>query len=73
MFTKRLEAEFFFCSPLVYLGLSLVVCCFSVRDQNIILQVNKRTITLKHIKVDTTLVSFRFGCALCRLYQQHHS
>lgn len=57
MFTKRLEAEFFFCSPLVYLGLSLVVCCFSVQDQNIILQANKRTINLKHIKIDTTLLS----------------
>ena len=56
MFTKRWEAEFFFCSPLVYLGLSLVVCCFAVQDQNNILQANKRTVNLKHIKIDKTLL-----------------
>ena len=57
MFTKRLMAELFFCSPLVYLCLSSVVCCFSTQDQNIILPENKRTINLKNIKVDTTLLS----------------
>jgi len=57
MFTKRLIAALHFCSPLVYLSLSSAVCCFSVQDQNIILQANKRTINLKDIKVDTTLLS----------------
>ena len=57
MFTKRLIAERLFCSRLVYFGLSSVVCCFSVQDQNIILQENKRTINLKNIKVVITLLS----------------
>lgn len=57
MFTKRLIAELLFCSPLVYLALSSVVCCVSLQDQNVILQENKRTINLKDIKADTTLLS----------------